>query len=190
MTLLNIIQFHPLRDTLPDGTELRLVLPVERTNNKPLYITSDGRPFSHVRVKDKATGDYRFEYHPLKPIFDTSKTNKYNGNRKQKYLKMTRTYGYILIHHAVALAFIGPRPVEWLPPTPKIPSWHLHAYDCHHLNGITTDNRPSNLIWLSQTEHRRFDAALAQGLILTLTDPLAAAAEEPARDYDIFIERD
>ena len=62
--------------------------------------------------------------------------------------------------------------------------------ECHHLNGNICDNRASNLIWLSQTEHRRFDAALAQGLILTLTDPLAAAAEEPARDFDIFVERD
>ena len=188
MTLLNIIQFHPLRDTLPDGTELRLVLPVERTNNKPLYITSDGRPFSHVYVKDKSTGDYRFEYHPIKPIFDTSKTNKYNGNRKQKYLKMTRTYGYILIHHAVALAFIGPRPVERLPPSPKFPFGRLHPYDCHHLNGITTDNRASNLIWLSKADHRRFDDALAKGLILTRTDPDCGA--EPNRDYDPFIERD
>ena len=124
MTLLNIIQFHPLRDTLPDGTEVRLVLPVERTNNRPLYITSDGRPFSHVRVKDKTTGDYRFEYHPIKPIFDTSKTNKFNANRKQKYLKMNNRYGYILIHHAVALAFIGPLPASPQTRHPTYPRWY------------------------------------------------------------------
>lgn len=129
---------------------------------------------------------------PHPTTYQNSK-NKTNARRKQRYLSFPDAFGThkgILVHHAVALAFIGPRPVEWLPPTPKIPSWHLHPYDCHHLNGITTDNRPENLIWLSQSAHRRFDAALAQGLILTLTDPLAAAAAEPSRDFDIFVERD
>ena len=158
--------------------DLKPVLPISRTGGHLLFASSEGILYSF----------HHGTYHPLRPQHTSGPKNKKNGRRKQIYYKMSRHYGNILVHHAVALAFIGPRPVEWLPPTPKIPYRHLHAFDCHHLNGITTDNRPSNLIWLSQAAHRRFDAALAQGLILTLTDPLAAAAAEPGRDFDIFVE--
>ena len=30
-------------------------------------------------------------------------------------------------------------------------------YECHHLNGVTFDNRVENVIWLSRKEHRLFD---------------------------------
>lgn len=59
-------------------------------------------------------------------------------------------------HILVAIAWICPRRVDRLG----------HKYECHHLNGDHTDNRASNLIWLSHEAHRRFDAALRQGLIL------------------------
>lgn len=62
----------------------------------------------------------------------------------------------------------------------------MYKYELASAAGVSTDTFRRWLI----SDHLRFDAALAQGLILTLTDPLAAAAEEPARDYDIFIERD
>ena len=32
--------------------------------------------------------------------------------------------------------------------------------ECHHLNGDKFDNRPSNLIWLSKSRHRLYDARL------------------------------
>lgn len=137
--------------------DLKPVLPISRTGGYPLYASSEGVLYSF----------HHGTYHQLRPQHTSGPKSKKNGRRKQIYYKMSDRYGNILVHHAVALAFIGPRPVEWLPPTPKISYRHLHAYDCHHLNGITTDNRPENLIWLSQSAHRRFDAALAQGLILT-----------------------
>ena len=59
-------------------------------------------------------------------------------------------------HILVAIAWIGPR---------------RFYHECHHLNGDNTDNRASNLIWLSPEAHRRFDAALKKGLILDRQDP-------------------
>jgi len=32
--------------------------------------------------------------------------------------------------------------------------------ECHHLNGNKFDNRPDNLIWLSKSRHRLYDARL------------------------------
>ena len=32
--------------------------------------------------------------------------------------------------------------------------------ECHHLNGNKFDNRPDNLIWLSRSRHRHYDARL------------------------------
>lgn len=129
---------HPKRDVLPDGTEVRLV-PLERTKNRPLYVTSDGRVFSHVRG-----------YRPLATMADTSKTNKYNGHRKQKYRKMNNTFAYILIHHAVALTWIGPQPTYISPRTGKETKCVID-----HLNGVTTDNRVENLEWITREENDR-----------------------------------
>ena len=112
-----------------DGSELRL-LPLHRTGGKPLYVSNDGRCFSY----------YRCVLRLVKPQADTSKTNRFNGRRKQKYLRMTR-YGNILVHIAVAIAWIGPKPAD--------------GYVIDHLNGITTDNRMSNLQWVTPAENRR-----------------------------------
>ena len=155
-------QNHPLKDSLPDGTEVRLV-PPERTKFRPLYISADGRPFSHVWVKDKSTGQYRWEFHLLAAMPDTSKTNKYNGNRKQKYLKMGADYGHILVHTAVALAWIGDKPGS--------------AYGVDHLNGITSDNRVENLQWITPAEnHRR--AVILRALRKNGSDPQTMSREE------------
>ena len=144
--------------------DLKPVLPISITGGHPLFVSSEGILYSF----------HHGAYHQLRPQHTSGPKSKKNGRRKQIYYKMSDRYGNILVHHAVALAFIGPQPVERLPPSPKFPAGRLHPYDCHHLNGITTDNRPENLIWLSQSAHRRFDAALAKGLILS-RDPGASS---------------
>ena len=113
---------------LEDGTEVRL-LPLEKTGGKALYVSADGRCFSYFRCVLRLA----------KPQADTSKTNRFNAHRKQKYLRMTR-YGNILVHIAVATVWIGPR---------------LDGYECDHLNGITTDNRVENLQWVTPAENRK-----------------------------------
>ncbi|MBO4454016.1 MAG: HNH endonuclease [Paludibacteraceae bacterium] len=103
---------------LPDGTEVRLV-PLERTGGKALYVSADGRCFSFYRRVPRL----------IKPQPTNSAINRYNGRRKQHYLRM-RSYGNILVHHAVHLAWIGPIP---------------EGYVVDHLNGITADNRIENI---------------------------------------------
>ena len=66
------------------------------------------------------------------------------------YLQFRQAWGKdvrILASHAVNSAWNEPQPVDE----------NGKKYQCHHLNGITTDNRFTNLIWLSQSEHRLFD---------------------------------
>ena len=123
-----------------DGTEVRLV-PLEKTGGKALYVSADGRCFSF----------YRRVLRLVKPQATNSAINRHNGRRKQKYLRV-RSYGNILVHHAVALAWIGLKPIDS----------NSKPYECHHLNGITTDNQAANLIWLSHSEHRRYDQQLKQ----------------------------
>ena len=114
---------------LEDGTEVRL-LPLEKTGGKALYVSADGRCFSYFRCVLRL----------VKPQADTSKTNRFNAHRKQKYLRMT-SYGNILVHIAVAIVWIGPKPSD--------------EFECDHLNGITTDNRVTNLQWVTPTENRK-----------------------------------
>ena len=61
---------------LEDGTEVRL-LPLEKTGGKALYVSADGRCFSYFRCALRL----------VKPQADTSKTNRFNAHRKQKYLR-------------------------------------------------------------------------------------------------------
>ena len=69
-------------------------------------------------------------------------------------------------HILVAIAWVGPGTSSRL--TGGVASAEKGIkMECHHLNGNICDNRASNLIWLSPEAHRRFDAALRQGLVLT-----------------------
>lgn len=66
-----------------------------------------------------------------------------NAKRKQRYLQFCDALGYhrhILASHAVHVAWIGPIP---------------DGYVVDHLNGITTDNRASNLQAVSPAENAR-----------------------------------
>ena len=137
---------------LPDGTELRLV-PEERTNHHQLFTSTDGRVFS--RHKER--------FYRLMPTVTNYPCNRANGRRKQKYRKMTKTYGYILVHTAVALAWIGPKPGA--------------GYVVDHLNGITTDNRVENLQWVTRKENEK-RAKLLRVLRSIGRDPKQMSREE------------
>ena len=132
-------KIHPKRDVLPDGTEIRLVLPLERTGNRHLYVTASGRAFSHVRVKDKKTGVMRWIYREQVLFTLTPGKLSVNANRKQRYYIMPH-HGDIYLHIAVCLAWNGPCP---------------NGYECDHLNGIVSDNRASNLQWVTPAENRK-----------------------------------
>lgn len=130
---------HPKRDVLPDGTEIRLVLPLERTGNRHLYVTASGRAFSHVRVKDKKTGVTHWIYREQVLFTLTPSKLSVNANRKQRYYIMPH-HGDIYLHIAVCLAWNGPRP---------------DGYECDHINGIVSDNRASNLQWVTPEENQK-----------------------------------
>ena len=132
-------EIHPKRDVLPDGTEIRLVLPLERTGNRHLYVTASGRAFSHVRVKDKKTGVTRWIYREQVLFTLTPGKLSVNANRKQRYYVMPH-HGDIYLHIAVCLAWNGPCP---------------DGYECDHINGIVSDNRASNLQWVTPAENRK-----------------------------------
>ena len=143
--------------SLPDGTLVKYCHTPE-----PLYASEDGK---HIYLNNPLTGVLReLPQQLLKPA-----PRSVNYGRKQTYKKVQIGAGAnhrnYLVHLLVAAAWHGPH---------RYPD-----FECHHLNGITTDNHASNLIWLTPPDHRRFDAALKQGLILQREDP------HERMDYDL-----
>ena len=126
---------------LPDGTELRLCKGiVSRTGNRKLYCSKAGLFYS---LSTRGLN-------PNKPY--VTKNFRRKPNVHSYYPRMCGFIGNPYCHLLVAIAWVSPRRFN---------------HECHHLNGDHTDNRASNLIWLSPEAHRRFDAALRQGLVLT-----------------------
>ena len=140
----NLINAFPTELTAADGTIVRLC-PLERTKGKAIYCSRDAQFYSFTRNG----------LCPIKPNRYAIDTAYRSGGRKN-YLSI-RQAGGETCHTLMALTWIGPKLGR--------------GYEVHHLNGIATDNRASNLIWLSHSEHRCFDRALREGLILTRHDP-------------------
>ena len=148
--------FNPLTPPekiyLPDGTELRLCVgAVPRQGHAKLYCSAMGIFFS---LSSRGLNQIKC-YHV--------KNFKAKPNVHSYYPRMCGFIGNPYCHLLVAIAWIGPRRFN---------------HECHHLNGNHTDNRASNLIWLTHTEHLRFDAALKKGVVLEHHDPAEIMEED------------
>ena len=118
--------------------------------------------------------------------------HSHNGMRGNAY-PMMRHFGNKTCHSLMCVTFHGPRPI---------------GYECDHINGVVTDYSASNLQWVTPAENRRRarilriirsigrnPAEMSTEELLRIfasydfSDPLAAAAKEPNRDFDPFVER-
>lgn len=123
---------------LSDGTELRLCAnAVPKNGNRKLYCSAAGKFYSLSRRG----------LNPVKYVY--TKNFHWKPNNHSNYPRMCNYRGNPSCHLLIAFAWIGPR---------------RDKQECHHLNGDLTDNRASNLIWLSHEEHLRYDAALRAAL--------------------------
>ena len=119
---------------LPDGTVVKYCHTPD-----PLYASEDGE---HIYFIIPLLGVLReIPQFTIKP----APTN-INYRRKQQYKIVTVSKKSYLVHLLVAAAWHEPH--------------HYPDFECHHLNGITADNRASNLIWLSHKEHLIYDKQL------------------------------
>jgi len=124
---------------LLDGTELhRCPVPA------PLYLSRDGRVFYLYRIR------------LCERKIQTNKKRNYckrcpsGSTQGQRYPFIRACHKVYYIHVLMASTFHGPRPTDE----------QGKPFECHHLNGIYTDNRADNLIWLSHEEHKIYDKQL------------------------------
>ena len=130
-----------MKQIIRDGITLTLVPKPEEPVQ--FYVSDDGR-------WAKAIYPNGIENWRSQSTTDTKGSKGRNGRRKQRYFYFKdarRRHDGILAHHAVLLAYVGPRPVDELG----------RPYQSHHLNFITSDNRVDNLCWVSIADHKRYD---------------------------------
>ena len=133
-----------MKQIIRDGITLTLVPKPEEPVQ--FYVSDDGR-------WAKAIYPNGIENWRSQSTTDTKGSKGRNGRRKQRYFYFKdarRRHDGILAHHAVLLAYVGPRPVDELG----------RPYQSHHLNFITSDNRADNLCWVSIADHPRYDRRL------------------------------
>ena len=127
-----------------NGTMVRLC-PLTKTRHKPLYCSAEAEFFSFVRVKDTATGEYKRVLRQVKPWRTTHAPTRNSGGW-QNYPKVGG--GGQSCHVIMAMTWLGPKPGA--------------EYEVDHLNGVTTDNRASNLQWVTRKENGRRARILRQ----------------------------
>jgi hypothetical protein len=120
----------------------------------------------------------------VNPTFEScpNSKNQHNARRKQRYLQLKNAFGHgkhILVSRAVYTAKSGQ-------PVPE-------GHQVHHLNGITTDNRPENLVALSKPEHVRYNAIQRSlrvcGRLDSMTpDEILAETQKQLRRFTINLE--
>ena len=101
------------------------LVPLNLTGGKPLYVSKDGQGYSYVRER-------------FREIKDVSGNNRHR--RDKTVDRQFAHFKNILVSHAVLEAWGYPRP---------------KGYECDHINGNPSDNRLSNLEWVSREENIR-----------------------------------
>lgn len=175
------------------GGRLALYQAIDYHDDQPipgLYVTPY-RQWFHLTRRGKLT---QVE-HTFSPAHRTPGRHSHNGKRGNDYPSM-RNFGGLVCHLVVCATFHGSRYRNGI------------KRECHHIIPDVLDYSADNVMWLEPAVHRRYDviqrmlrktgrlATMTRPEIIAVTeqyllcDPLAAAAEEPNRDFDPFIERE
>ena len=175
------------------GGRLALYQAIDYRDDQPipdLFVTRY-RQWFHLTRRGKLT---QVE-HDFSPACRIPGRKSHNRERGNLYPYM-RNFRGLRCHKIVCATFHGSRYRNGI------------KRECHHIIPDVLDYSAENLMWLEPAVHRRYDAVQRSlrmsGRLATmtrpeiiavteqylLTDPLAAAAKEPNRDFDPFIERE
>ena len=131
----------PKRLKVPGKRRYTQLVPLERTKQKPLYVDRYGRGYTCKALKDAETGEIvDFTLVKLKDVYNNNSEYAKLPHTKKCYRKFNSEFDNTLVHHAVLLAWVSPRP---------------EGYEADHLNGNNTDNRLCNLQWVTPSENQR-----------------------------------
>ena len=133
----------------------------EFTKGKTVFCSNDGEHIYNAKGKELTQQDGGYK-------------DPRGGHGSKDYLRLSSTYGRALVHLIVCTTFHGPRPRDK----------EGKPFECHHLNGKYKDNRPENLIWLSERDHHAFDRVLKQGTVLIHHDPHELSDREISRQCE------